>query len=176
MRDVAQRPLRCMLLLGLTGLPLALIEERVRQCRISQLGRGALADDWKTLGVEQSKLDENTCLVPQDVFIGDLVIFDSNDHDKHRFDPLPGRLNSGQNVVHLNSVSERDDELIDESFLAIRSRNRFESHVWRKKLANEALGVERPDAMRALTADHGRDIDEMRIWHHGRQRLVEVAG
>ena len=154
----------------------SIIKKRVRQCRISQLRGGVRADDWKTRRIEEAKLDKNTRLVPQDVLVGDLVALDANDNDKHCFDPLSGRLNSREHVVHLDGVSERDDELIDESFLAISSRNRFERDVGRKKLADEALGVERPDTLRALTAHHGRHIDEMRIRRHGCQRLVKVAG
>jgi len=113
---------------------LALMDERVRQRRISQLGGGTRSNDWKASWIKQAQLNEHTRLIPQDGFEGDLVAFDTDDHDKYRFHASSSRLNSWQDVVHLDGVSERDDELIDETFLAVRARNRFEHDIRREEL------------------------------------------
>ena len=154
---------------------LALIEKRVWQRRISQLGGGTRANDWKTFRIEQAQLHEHTRLIPHDVLVGDLVTFDPDDHHEHRFNPFPCGLDSWQHPVNLACVRERDDELIDQSFLAVCARHRFKRDVRRKKLADQAFRVERPDASRTLAANHGWHVHEMRIRRHRSQRLVKVA-
>ena len=84
----------------------ALMEERVRQRRISQLGGGAGTDDGETLWIEQTQLHQNTRLVPEDVFISDHVVFESNDHDEHGFHPATSGFNPRQDMVHLDGVGE----------------------------------------------------------------------
>src|SRR5262249_32314528 len=115
---------------------LAFIEERVQQCGISQFCDAARAGNRETSWIEEADLHEHTRLIPYDVLVGDLVAFDADDYDEHRLDPFPGWLESGQHPVHFAGVRERDNELIDEPFLRIGSRDPFERDVRRKELAD----------------------------------------
>ena len=60
------------------------MEERIRQRRVSQLGGGPGTDDGETLWIEQTQLHQNTRLVPEDVFMGNLAVLESNDTERLR--------------------------------------------------------------------------------------------
>ena len=64
-----------------------------------------------------------------DMFVGDFFTLDSDDYYEYCLDPFAGGLYSWQHPINLAGVGERDDEFINESFLAVSAGHGFKLDV-----------------------------------------------
>ncbi|MDZ7736637.1 MAG: hypothetical protein U5P41_11445 [Gammaproteobacteria bacterium] len=80
-------------------------------------------------------MHEDVRLVPENVLVGHLVAFYTDDHDKDHFDTLAGGIDAWEHPIDLGGVRKGNDKFIDKPFFTVGPRDRLELYVGREELA-----------------------------------------
>ena len=95
-------------------------------------------------------------------------------HDAEREPHVPAcRSDARQELIHLDVVCEREDELVDDLVVAHRPRDRRDLDVGRP-LPDEVLSVEPAHVLEPDSSGHHGHVVDVRVLGHRRHRRVEV--
>jgi hypothetical protein len=124
--------------------------------------------------VDQTNLNKHRGLIPVDV-LARYLAFPKLDHDHHRnLDPLPRCENAGQQPVHLDTVGEPVDQLVDHPVVVYGPRDRDDLDSGRL-LRDEPLGVELPHLVQTNAAGEHGDMVDVRVVYHGPECILNAV-